>query len=90
MPTPNKSGVTSGICYICRSYGTDRLKDSSPLHYKGGVKGYSLWLERGDIGRFLIALGFRSIKVQMEGESSRALPFVSLFALYLSVSGRLI
>ena len=63
-----------------RSYGIERLKDGLPLHYEGGVKGFSFWLERGDIDRLLIALGFRSIKVQVEGESSRALPFVSLFA----------
>jgi SAM-dependent methyltransferase len=63
-----------------RTYAIEQLKDGLPLHYEGGVRGFSFWLERADIDRMLKALGFRSIKVQAEGLSSRSLPFVSLFA----------
>jgi SAM-dependent methyltransferase len=63
-----------------RTYGNEQFKEGLPLHYEGGQKGFSLWMERGDIDRMLRALGFRSIKVQVDGVSSKGLPFVSLFA----------
>jgi hypothetical protein len=63
-----------------RSYGNEQFEEGLPVHNEGGQKGFSFWLERSDIDRMLIALGFRSIKVQADGESSKGLPFVSLFA----------
>ncbi|MBA3351629.1 MAG: class I SAM-dependent methyltransferase [Blastocatellia bacterium] len=63
-----------------RAYGIEKFKDGLPLHYEGGQKAFSLWMERDDIDRILRALGFRSIKVQADGKASNGLPFISLFA----------
>jgi len=78
----NVEQVRHGERYLLhyRTYGNEQFKDGLPLHYEGGQKGFSLWMERGDIDRMLRALGFGSIKVQADGKGSNGLPFVSLFA----------
>ncbi|HEY4282548.1 MAG TPA: class I SAM-dependent methyltransferase [Chthoniobacterales bacterium] len=78
----NVEHVRRGERYLLhhRSYRLEQFKDGIPLHYEGGQKNFSLWMERNDIDRMLRALGFRSIKVRADGESSNGLRFVSLFA----------
>jgi SAM-dependent methyltransferase len=78
----NVEQIRHGQRYVLhyRTYALQKFEDGLPLHYEGGQKGFSFWLERGDIDRMLIALGFRSIKVLADGESSNGMPFLSLFA----------
>lgn len=77
----NVEQIRRGERYVLhyRTYANEQFQDGLPLHYEGGQKDFSFWLKRGDIDRMLTALGFRSIKVQDDGES-KGMPFVSLFA----------
>lgn len=62
------------------TYALEQFERGLPLHYEGGQKDFSFWLERGDIDRMLRTLGFGSIRVRADRESPKGIPYVSLFA----------
>jgi len=78
----NVEQVRNGERYLLhyRSYWNEKLTEGLPLHYEGGQKDFSFWLERKDIDRLLAGMGFRSVRVRADGKSANGNPIVSLFA----------
>jgi Protein of unknown function (DUF1698) len=66
--------------YHYRNYLLEDFDNSLPLNWSGGTAPYANWLTRADIFRALDLLGFKNIRIQVDGDRLENLPVIALLA----------